>query len=124
MLSGIDIHRGDIVLVCFGWSSEFEEEEYYRNYPEISAGFAKKLCEFGASIIGLDTPSPDPPSLKLRRTNRAPYEAHKILFKSDILIIENITNLESLIKTKNFEIIALPAKLEAEAASCRVVAKM
>ena len=114
ILGNLDIRRGDIVLVCFGWSTEFEQEEYYKNYPEISEGLAKKLCELGISIVGMDSPSPD----------RAPYSVHKILFKRDILIIENLTNLDQLIGKKDFEVIALPAKLQTEAASCRVVAKI
>lgn len=114
LLNGVEIKKGDIVLVCYGWSTEFLEEQYYQNYPEISAGLAGKLSELGISIIGMDTPSPD----------RAPYAIHKILFKSDILIIENLTNLESLIGKNDFEVIALPAKFQAEAATCRVVAKI
>ncbi|MEK7618451.1 MAG: cyclase family protein [Patescibacteria group bacterium] len=108
------IKKGDIVLVCFGWSSEFHEDEYYINYPEISKAFSERLVELGVSMIGMDSPSPD----------RAPYEVHKILLKGDILIIENLTNLERLIGRQNFEIIALPAKFQADAAFCRVVAKI
>lgn len=114
LLAGPEIKKGDIVLVCFGWSTEFGSDEYYQNYPELTEGFAKKLAELGVSIVGTDTPSPD----------RAPYKVHKILFNADILIIENLTNLEKLISHKNFEIIALPAKLQTEAAACRVVAKI
>ncbi len=114
LLSTVQIQKGDIVLVCFGWSTEYEQEEYYQNYPEISEGLAKKLGELGVSIVGMDTPSPD----------RAPYSAHKILFKSDVLIVENLSNLETLIGQQNFKITALPAKLKAEAAPCRVIAEI
>lgn len=114
LLSNVEINKGDIVLVCFDWSTEFENESYYQNYPELTEEFATKLGELGVSIVGMDTPSPD----------RAPYSAHKILFKHDILIIENLVNLTQLINNKNFEIIALPAKFQAEAAPCRVVAKV
>ena len=113
LLSNVDIKKGDIVLVCFGWSTEFENDEYYKNYPEITEPFANRLGELGASIIGTDTSSPD----------RAPYVVHKILFKHDILIIENLTNLEKLIGKTNFEVIALPTKFQADAAPVRVVAK-
>ena len=83
LLENVKIEKGDIVLVCFSWSTEFEQEDYYLNYPEISPQFASRLAESGASILGLDTPSPD----------RAPYQVHKILFAQDVLIIENLTNL-------------------------------
>ena len=113
LLLTVEIKPGDIVLVCFGWSTEFNKDEYYLNYPEITSAFAEKLGGLGVSIIGLDTPSPD----------RAPYSIHKILFKQDILIIENLTNLESLIG-KNFEVTALPIKFVADSAPCRVVARV
>jgi kynurenine formamidase len=114
LLTSADIKKGDILVVYFDWSTEFGKDEYYLNYPELSPEFAKKLSQLGVSIVGTDTPSPD----------RAPYEVHKILFGSDILIIENLTNLQQLIGRGNFEIFALPAKFEAEAAPCRVVAKI
>jgi len=113
LLENLEIKKNDIVLVCFGWSTEFGKDDYYLNYPEISPQFAEKLGALGASIIGMDTSSPD----------RAPYTVHKVLFKYDILIIENLTNLDQLIG-KNFEIIALPAKLQTDAAQARVVAKI
>ncbi len=114
LLEKADIKKGDIVLVYFDWATEFEEEGYYLNYPEISGAFAKKLADIGISIIGMDTPSPD----------RAPYPTHKILLSADILIIENLTNLGQLVGNQTFEVIALPAKFQAEAAPCRVVAKI
>lgn len=113
LLSAVHIQKGDIVLVYFDWSSEFGKDDYYLNYPVLSEEFGKKLAELGASIVGMDTPSPD----------LAPYSVHKILFKSDILIIESLTNLRQLMG-KNFEIIALPPKFQAEAGPCRVVAKV
>jgi len=114
LLNGLDIKKGDIVLVCFNWSTEFGRDDYYQNYPELSEDFAKKLVDLGVSIVGMDTPSPD----------RAPYTIHKILLPRDILIIENLNNLVSLLNSKNFEVYALPVKFQAEAAPCRVVAKI
>lgn len=113
LLAGVTVQKGDIILVCFGWSTEFGRDEYYMNYPELTPDFVNKLGELGVSIVGMDTPSPD----------RAPYNVHKILFKHDILIIENLTNLEQLVNNRNFEITALPAKFQTDAAPVRVVAK-
>lgn len=114
LLSGVLIAKGDIVLVNFGWSSEFGKDEYYLNYPEITESLAAELAKLGVSMIGLDTPSPD----------RAPYAAHKILFKNDILIMENLTNLEQLLDKPRWEIAALPMNIEADSAFCRVVARI
>ena len=114
LLSGVTIKKGDIVLLCFGWSSEFGQDEYYENYPEVSQEFAQKLTSLGVSMLGLDGPSPD----------RAPYPVHKILLNSDMLIIENLTNLEPLLGKHDFKVIALPSKIVADAAFCRVVAEV
>lgn len=113
LLANIKIQTQDAVLVFFGWSEVFGHDEYYQNYPQISESFAKRLALSGVSIFGTDTPSPD----------RAPYAVHRLLFKSDILIIENLVNLQQLIG-KRFELIALPVKFQADSAPCRVVAKI
>jgi kynurenine formamidase len=114
LLADDKIQAGDIVIVNFGWAQKFNEDDYYKKYPELTQSFAQRLVDLGVSIVGTDTPSPD----------RAPYKIHKILLSHDILIIENLTNLEALIGKNNFEIIALPTKFAAEAAPCRVVAKI
>lgn len=109
------IDEGSIVLVLTGFSQKFGvSDEYFKNYPIFTEGFAKKLVELGVSIVGTDTPSPD----------KEPFSVHKILLAKDILIIENLTNLESLLEVSDFQVIALPAKLDTEAAPARVVAQI
>ena len=113
LLQGVNLQKGDVVLVCFGWSKAFGADEYYFNYPEIREDLAEALGRAGVSMVGMDTPSPD----------KAPYAVHKILFKNDVLILENLTNLEALIG-KAFQVTALPAKFQAEAAPARVIAQV
>lgn len=114
LLEAKQISKGDIVLIMTGFSSKFGSPEYYESYPEINEAFASKMLEFGVSIVGMDTPSPD----------RAPFAIHKLLLGKDVLIIENLTNLESLLGHEQFTITALPAKFDAEAAPVRVVAQI
>jgi len=114
LLKGKKILKGDIIFIMTGLSSKFNSPAYYEDYPEISPSLAEKIIELGVKIIGLDTPSPD----------RPPFVIHKLLMKNDILIIENLTNLESLSEHAKFEVIALPAKFDAEAAPVRVVARI
>jgi len=106
--------KDDIVLVMTGFSEKYRQPEYYEKYPEIGEDFAGKAIELGVKIVGMDTPSPD----------RPPFKVHKLLLGKEILIIENLTNLKSLIDAKDFEIFALPAKLHTEAAPVRVIAKI
>lgn len=108
------VQKDDIVLVMTGFSKKYREAEYYEKFPEIGEDFACKAVELGIKIVGMDTPSPD----------RPPFKVHKILLGKEILIIENLTNLESLVGVKDFEVFALPAKLHTEAAPVRVIAKI
>lgn len=114
LLEGKQILKGDIVLIMTGYSSKFGTPEYYDSYPEISESFASKIVELGVKIVGSDTPSPD----------RYPFTIHKLLLKNDVLIIENLSNLESLLEHLEFTIAALPTKFDAEAAPVRVVAQI
>lgn len=114
LLKGKSISKGDIVLVMTGFSNQFGKPEYYESYPEISESFATKMVELGVKIVGMDTPSPD----------RSPFAIHKLLLKNNILIIENLTHLESLLDYAQFTIVALPAKFDCEAAPVRVIAQL
>ncbi|MBX3042782.1 MAG: cyclase family protein [Candidatus Kapabacteria bacterium] len=113
LLENVDISIGDIVLIYTSFEDIFGSEEYYNSYPDIQESFADVLINKGVSIVGMDSPSPD----------RHPYRIHKMLLGNDILIIENLTNLKSLINVRNFNVIALPLKIDADSASCRVVAE-
>ena len=59
----------------------------------------------------MDMPDPDYP----------PYKYHKKFLKAGILILENLTNLQNLIGIDDFEVLALPLKIHAEASFVRAV---
>ncbi len=109
---GHDIKPGDAVLVCTGWGSKFGQNGYFEYFPDLDMEFVQECIAAGVSFVGLDTPSPD----------HEPYALHKMLFEKDILIIENLTGLESLVEYGNCMVAALPLKLSADSAPCRVVA--
>ncbi len=113
LLSCVELIKGDSVLVLTGFSGKFRDREYYSEYPEVTLRFAEALVESGVKILGLDTPGPD----------REPFVIHRKLLSSDVLIIENMTNLEALLGIKDFEVIALPARYKTEAAPVRVIAR-
>ena len=113
LLEGLELPARASVTVCTGFSVHFREPSYYADYPEITEGFAQALVHAKARMLALDTPSPD----------RPPYLIHKILLGAGVLIAENLTNVEALAGAGEFEIIALPMKLQAEAAPARVVAR-
>jgi kynurenine formamidase len=72
------------------------------------------MVERKIKILGMDTPSPDKP----------PFSVHKLLLKSKIFILENLTNMEELLEAKKFEVIALPLKIKADSSISRVVARI
>ena len=114
LLNNHDIKPGDIVLILTGFSVFYNEKKYFEDYPVMTKDFAEKLIESDIKMVGADTPSPD----------KSPYDIHKMLLSQDILIIENLTNLETLLQVENFEVIALPPKLETEAAFARVIVRI
>lgn len=114
LLKNVQIEKGSIILVYTGFGSKYRAEKYYENYPPITEGFAKKMVEAGVKVVGMDMLGPDQP----------PYSTHKILLGREILIVENLTNLHKLLKIRDFEVIALPAKLHADAAPVRVIARI
>lgn len=117
LLKGISIAQGSVVLALTGMEKKYKTPSYDTDYPPLTESFAHALVEARVSILGLDFINPDKPKDEL-------YPVHKILLSEEILIIENLMNLESLVGVHNFEIYAFPMKLHAEAAPVRVVAKV
>ena len=101
-----------VVLILTGFDKKFGTKEYYQDYPVISTEFAQALVKFNIKMLGIDTFSPD----------AYPFPVHQILFKNNVLIIENLTNLECLLGVETFKIVALPIKTETDSALARVIA--
>ena len=114
-LDCIDINRvsqGDVVLFYTGYDSTFGTESYYGDHPSIAPEVAHALVEKGIKMLGVDMTSPD----------HEPYEIHQIIFKHDIISLESLTNLKSLLDINTFLVFALPIKISAEASQVRAVA--
>lgn len=106
------VHEDDIVLIYTGHSDKFGTKGYYADQPIIDKALANFFVQRKIKMLGMDLPSPD----------SYPFDIHKILFSNDILIIENLTNLSQLINEREFEVMAFPLKIRAEASMARVVA--
>jgi kynurenine formamidase len=114
VLEGMIIKEGDCVLFYTDWGKDFRNPRYFDNFPVLTENLARKLVELKVKFIGTDTSSPD----------TLPYTVHRILLAEEILILENLTNLDKLLDFSRFEVIALPAKFDAEAAPVRVIARV
>jgi kynurenine formamidase len=108
------IEPEQIVVLYTGHSQCYGQEEYFMEYPILTKEFAELLVRKQVKMIGLDTPSPD----------KYPFEVHKVLFQHNILILENLANVEKLLDVSQFEIIALPMRIQADSAIARVVARI
>lgn len=87
-------------------------KDYYKNNPVITEESAKILVRSKVKIVGIDSFTPD----------NYPYSVHKILFRNNILIIENLVNLDLL--KKFCQIFIAPLNLRnADGAPVRVIAK-
>lgn len=108
------IESGDIVLFCSGCDKFFSEEEYYTKYPLLDEELVHYLVEQKVKMIGIDWASPD----------HEPYPMHEILLNSNILILENLTNLDLLLSETAFEVFAFPLKINADSSIVRTVARI
>jgi kynurenine formamidase len=103
-----------IVLLYTGHDRKYGTNEYYYKQPEILPELAEFLISQKTKLLGMDLPSPDPP----------PFKVHKLLLTNNIFIIENLTNLDKLLKAALFEVMAFPLKINADSSILRVVAKI
>jgi kynurenine formamidase len=100
-----------IVLFHSGMDKKFGEKDYFYNHPVLEEDLINFLVKQKVKLIGIDWFSPD----------YEPYPFHKILLENNILILENLTNLNTLIG-KDFEIFAFPLKIKADSSIVRAVA--
>lgn len=108
------IREGDIVLFRTGMSDKYHDPAYFEDYPVMSEEVAKYLVEAKVKMVGVDTCSVD---------NQDSFPIHKILLASNVLIIENLTNLNQL-TGKDFIVYALPLNLQIDGSPARVIAEI
>ncbi len=92
---------GKAVLFNFNWSCYWGTEQYYE-YPFISEEIIEFLINKNVKLVGVDTVNVDD-SRNLARP------AHTLFLQNDILIVENLTNLESLYG-RTFRFFVVPIK--------------
>jgi len=106
------VQEGDIVLFWTGHTKKAYDKDFFSNNPIISEKTAQELINKKIKIIGIDSFTPD----------NEPYTIHKMFFKADILIVENLINLD-LAVGKQFQCYVLPLNIKnGDGAPCRVIA--
>lgn len=97
--------KGKAVLVRTDWSRHWATDQYFEGHPYITLEGAEYLRDHGAVLVGIDCHNIDDVSGGER-------PAHSTLLGADILIVEHLTNLESL-PEKDFRFFAVPVKVKA-----------
>jgi kynurenine formamidase len=98
---------GKAILINTGWS-RYWGQSIYKDFPFLVEETAIRLRDEGAKLVGVDC-------LIIDNPNDPRRPVHTILLKNDILIIENLTNLNSL-PTRGFVFHAVPVKFKGAAA--------
>jgi arylformamidase len=83
------ISEVDFLLLKTGWDKFWGREAYYDAFPVPDDHAADYLTSFHLKGIGIDSSSVDP-------IDSINYSVHKILFHKGMIIIENLTHLDSL----------------------------
>lgn len=108
------IHPGDIVFCHTGYSQYYDTDDY-RQAPGFAGDALEWMVAQGTKLMGVDTGGIE--------TQEAPNNAHHtLLFRHGICLIENLTNLSALTKSRVM-VYALPLAVEGlEAIPLRVIA--
>ncbi len=111
------IKKGDGVVLKTGWSAYANENKYREELPGIHESLANWLVDKGINMLAVETPSiADVMDLK------EVTKIHEILLGGDIIIVEGLTNLDS-VSMEKVTLVALPLKIKGgDGAPARVIA--
>lgn len=103
------IERGDAVLIYFGYAERFGEESYYE-HPYLAEEAAEYLVETGVAMLGVDTLTPDLPSVA-RSDDGYHFPVHSTLLGEDVLIIENLGPKVASVLGQRFVLVTAPLRI-------------
>lgn len=106
--AGVEIEKGDIVLIHTGADRQWNQPEFFKSYPTFTLEAAEYLIKKGVAVVGMDTPSPDRGGLPKEHPMR--NAVHKKLLGSGVYVVEALANL-SRIPCTEVEAIILPLKI-------------
>ena len=92
------------MLIHTGWDRYWETENYGIDNPYLTADAAEYLKQQQVKLVGID-------SVNIDNINSNSRPVHSILLASGILIVEHMTNLQSLPES-GFKFHAAPAPVE------------
>lgn len=109
------IKKVEFIIIKTGWSKYWGEKRYFEDFPALTEEAANWLAKFSLKGIGID-------AISIDSINSKSFSVHKILLSKKILIIENLTNLDS-INDEFFVLSILPLKnMDADGSPVRAIA--
>ncbi len=100
-----ELRGKSFVLFYSGWSALWGKASYFEGFPILSEEAAHLVCTLNLHGIGIDMMSVD-------RIGSVDFPVHNILFKSNLVIVENLTGMASL-KPEGLIFSCLPLKMPA-----------
>lgn len=101
--SRVSIEQGDAILIRTGWEAKRGTPAYLSENPGLTEDGAAWLVRRGLSLVGIDAANIDLPTA-------TQFPAHHTLLAADLPILENLTNLVELRRSR-FTLVALPLRL-------------
>lgn len=109
------IKKVEFIIIKTDWSKYWGEKRYFEDFPALTEEAADWLAKFSLKGIGID-------AISIDSINSKSFSVHKILLSKKILIIENLTNLDS-INDEFFVLSILPLKnMDADGSPVRAIA--
>ncbi|MBC2742974.1 MAG: cyclase family protein [Desulfosarcina sp.] len=109
------IRKCAFLLLLTGWSRYWGDERYFSDYPVLTPDAARWLAALGVKGIGMDTISAD-------QADSVDLPIHNILLGAGMVIVENLTNLDAILK-ESFVFSCFPLKIkDADGSPVRAVA--
>ncbi len=96
--------QAEFLIIQTGWERFWGGDKYFMNFPVLSSRAAEWIAGRGLKGIGFDAVSVDPVSAE-------EMKIHRILLKTEMVIIENLTNLKKL-PSGVFEFFCTPLKIK------------
>ncbi|UCG55644.1 MAG: cyclase family protein [Phycisphaerales bacterium] len=90
-----ELQAGDSLLLRTGWSEYVSRPEYLDAMPRVSMELGCWCADEGVAMLGMETPA-------VADVNNVEEitAVHRVLFEGDVIIVEGLTNLDSITKEK------------------------
>ena len=89
---GDQIRQGDAVVIATGWEKRSGNSNYMSENPGLSKQAARYLVRKKVKAVAIDCPSID------AGADTKKFVAHNILLSSNILVVENLCNLDKVVR--------------------------